>query len=136
MQVQGAFTTICPADLHIKRRGNPACNNPLTTGDALIDRFLETLNARGLEPLTEDEVPDALRSGPPDQLGWCDWKIRPAESNPWVAGLEKSVMPHHSPKLFLSLISPYRFAEFEVGPILFSANTGQAVSHWGKAPAN
>jgi len=27
------------------------------TGDALIDRFVETFNSRGLEPLTEDEVP-------------------------------------------------------------------------------
>ena len=99
------------------------------TDDGLIDRFVETLNARGLKTLPEAEVPAELRSGPPDQFGWCHWKIRPAERNPWVAGLEHSVMPHRFPKLFLSLISRYRFAEFEIGPIMFFANTGQSVSH-------
>lgn len=99
------------------------------TDDALIDGFVETLNARGLEPLPESGVLAELRSGPPDQLGWCHWKIRPAERNPWVAGLEQSVMPHRFPKLFLSLISRYRFAELQVGTIMFFANTGQPVSH-------
>jgi hypothetical protein len=99
------------------------------TDDALIDRFVETLNALGLEPLPEDEVPAELRTGPPDQFGWCQWEIRAAGPNPWVAGLEESVMPHHFPKPFLSLISRYRFAEFEVGQIMFFANTGQPVSH-------
>lgn len=99
------------------------------TDDALIDRFVETLNVRGLGTLSESEVPAELRSGPPNQFGWCHWKIRPAKHNSWVAGLEESVMPHRFPKLFLSLISRYRFAEFKVGRIMFFANTGQPVFH-------
>lgn len=99
------------------------------TANALIDRFVETLIARGLRSLPESEVPPDLRSGTPDQFGWCYWKIRPAERNFWVAGLEQSLMPHRFPKLFLSLISRYRFAEFEIGPIMVFANTGQLVSH-------
>jgi len=99
------------------------------TDDSLIDRFVETLNARGLGTLPESEVPAELRTGPPDQFCSCHWKIRPAEHNPWVAGLEESVAPHHFPRLFLSLISRYRFAEFEIGRIMFFANTGQPVFH-------
>jgi hypothetical protein len=60
------------------------------TDDALIDRFVEALNARGLRTLPAIEVPAELRTGPPDEFGWCNWKIRPAERNPWVAGLRCS----------------------------------------------
>jgi hypothetical protein len=56
------------------------------TDNSLIDRFVETLNARGLEPLSENEVPVELRNGPPDEFGWCHWKIHPSERNSWVAG--------------------------------------------------
>ena len=63
-------------------------------GNALIDRFVETLNGRGLESLPEGEVPSELRIGEPNEFGWCDWKIRAVDSNPWVAGLERSLAPY------------------------------------------
>ena len=100
------------------------------TDDALIDRFVEKLNASGLESLPEHEVPSELRVGVPNDFGWCDWKIRGAvDRNPCVAALEQSLAPYRFPKLYLSLISRYRFAEFAAGPIMFLANTGQGVFH-------
>jgi hypothetical protein len=96
--------------------------------DELVDQFVEALNARGVEALDEERVPEELRTtNIPDDFGEYEWKIRPATPNPWIAGLEKRIAPHRFPKLFLSLISRYRFAEFEIGPILFFANTGQHV---------
>jgi hypothetical protein len=99
------------------------------TDNALIDRFVETLNARGFESLPEGEVPAELRVGVPNDFEWCDWKIRAVDSNSWVTGLEQSLAPYRFPNLYLSLISRYRFAEFEAGPIMFLANTGQGVFH-------
>lgn len=99
------------------------------TDDRLVDRFVEVLNARGFESLPQEEVPLELRTGAVEPSEWCDWKIRRADHNPWVAGLEEAVPPHRFPAPFLSLISRYRFAEFEVGPIMFFANTGQDVYH-------
>jgi hypothetical protein len=96
--------------------------------EELIDRFVEVLNQRGFESLAQDHVTEELRTtGVPDETGWYEWKIRPAASNPWVAELEQRMVPHRFPELYLSLISRYRFAEFEIGPILFFANTGQRV---------
>ena len=95
--------------------------------DALIDRFVEKLNASGFESLPEYEVPSELRIGASNDFGWCDWKIRAVDRNPWVAALEQSLAPYRFPKLYLSLISRYRFAEFAAGPIMFLANTGQEV---------
>jgi len=96
--------------------------------DRLIDRFVEVLNSRGLEPLPGEEVPLALRIGESAPADWVDWKICPVPSNSWIAALEEKV-PHPFPKLYRSLITRYRFAEFEVGPIMFFANTGQDVFH-------
>ena len=99
------------------------------TDNVLIDRFVETLNARGFEKLPEDEVPPELRVGAPDDFGWCDWKIRAVDGNSWLDALEQSLAPYRFPNLYLSLISRYRFAEFAAGPIMFFANTGQGVFH-------
>ena len=56
------------------------------------------------------------------------WRIRRADSNPWVAELDRRLATPF-PELYHSLIARYRFAEFDVGPIMFFANTGQAVFH-------
>ena len=82
------------------------------TDDALIDRFVETLNARGLRTLPASEVPAELRNGPPDQFGWCHWKIRPAERNPWVAGSGALVRDHRK-----SCDQPFTSAKVLVLPI-------------------
>ena len=69
--------------------------------NAPIDRFVEILNERGFESLPEQEVPPELRIGEPNDFGWCKWKIRAVDSNPWVAGLEQSLVPYR----FLRCIS-------------------------------
>ena len=51
--------------------------------ETLIERFVATLNERGLEPLFDLDVPAELRTGQTD-LGMFEWKIRSAEPNPWV----------------------------------------------------
>ena len=84
--------------------------------DDLIDRFVEAVNARGPKTLPENEVPDELRSGPPDQFGWCQWKIRLAEPNTWVTGLEESVMPHRSPNFFSPLSRDTVSLKLQIGP--------------------
>jgi hypothetical protein len=61
-----------------------------------------------------------------DISGMYEWRIRAAEPNPWVEALERK-LPHPFPKLYHHLLSHYRFAEFEVGPISFLANTGTPV---------
>jgi hypothetical protein len=105
--------------------------------DQLIDRFVEVLNSRPLEPLPSSEVPNELRTdqlsdklqgGERSSADWVNWQIRPAASNPWVTALEQRI-PYPFPKLHSSLITRYRFAEMEVGSIMFFANTGQDVFH-------
>jgi len=122
-------TPLCRRPARSLRSAQHACDNLFMTDNALIDRFVETLNGRGFESLPEQEVPPELRVGVPNDFGWCNWKMCAVGSNPWVAGLEQSLAPYRFPILYLSLISRYRFAEFEADPILFLANTGQGVFH-------
>jgi len=99
-----------------------------TKHDELVDRFVEVLNARGVESLPDEEVPEELRiSGNKNSAG-CAWRIRAAKLNPWVAELDKK-LAEPFPVLYHSLIARYRFAEFEIGPVLFFANTGHGVFH-------
>jgi hypothetical protein len=50
----------------------------------------------------------------------------PSRAEPWVTELEEK-LPFRLPSLYRELISKYRFAEFEVGPVMFLANTGTPV---------
>ncbi len=93
----------------------------------LIERFVATLNERGLEPLSDVEVPLELRTKEVND-GWAEWKICPGGPNSWVATLEAK-LPLRLPSLYRELITNYRFAEFEVGPVMFLANTGAPVWH-------
>jgi len=94
---------------------------------SIIDKFVKTLNEKGLEPLFEDAVPSELRTKElADISGMFEWKIRSAEANPWVVALQQR-LPSPFPPLYYELISRYRFAEFEFGPIMFLANTGTSV---------
>jgi hypothetical protein len=47
------------------------------TDDALIDRFVEVLNARGFESLPQEEVSLELRTGSVEPSEWCDWGDSP-----------------------------------------------------------
>src|SRR6185312_12531129 len=70
-----------------------------------------------------------LNSASVNRMNGSNGKIRGAELNDWVPGLQQSALPHRFPGLFLSLVSRYRFATFEIGPIMFFANTGNHVHH-------
>jgi len=95
----------------------------------LIDQFVAMLNSTGLEPLFAPDVPEELRIGElaeiPDMFLW---KIRAAEPNPWVSELE-AILPYPFPLPYKSLIARFRFAKFDLGPIMFLANTGDEVFH-------
>ena len=90
-----------------------------------IEQFIAVLNRSRLEPLFGKDVPKELRTKEltyvPDMY---EWEIRPATDNAWVAPL-KSRLPYSFPAIYRSLISQFRFAEFEVGPVMFLANTGR-----------
>jgi hypothetical protein len=91
----------------------------------LIEQFVATLNEHGLEPRFDDDVPPELRTK--DVNGdMFEWEIRSADPNPWVAGLEDK-LPFRLPSLYRELITKYRFAEFEIGSVMFLANTGTPV---------
>jgi hypothetical protein len=93
----------------------------------VIDEFVATINRRGLEPLFDDAVPPELRTKKVDEtIQLYEWQIRPGDCNPWVSELQER-LPFRFPRLYHELISRYRFAEFEVGPIMFLANTGITV---------
>jgi hypothetical protein len=91
----------------------------------LVGKFVTALNRRGLEPLFDREVPQDLRTREvTDMPDMFEWEIRPASDTPWLAPLETR-LPSPFPSLYRFLITHFKFAEFEVGPIMFFANTGQ-----------
>jgi hypothetical protein len=92
--------------------------------DGLIDRFVECLNANGPEPLFEEEVPPSLRTVEVDGFpGLFHWRIQPIPAAPWVQAFEQR-LGLELPILYRSLVNRYSFAEFELGHVLFFANTG------------
>ena len=96
-----------------------------TTGnssDELVDEFVRYLNGAGFEPKFLDEVPEELRTLGAE-YGMFHWQIRRATSNPWVETLVQQ-LPQRLPKPYRSLVDRYRFCNFEVGPLMFFANTG------------
>ena len=95
--------------------------------EKLIEQFVGSLNRSGLEPLFDDAVPPELRTEEvSDVPGMYEWRILPAQPNPWVLAIRQK-LPSPYPPLYEVLISRYRFAEFEIGPVLFLANTGTHV---------
>lgn len=96
----------------------------MTSTTNLIEQFVATLNHKGLEPLFARDVPSELRTEELTEVSeMYRWEIRPASDNAWVVPLE-SRLPYPFPTMYRSLISQFRFAEFEVGPVMFLANTG------------
>jgi len=96
-----------------------------TTGesaDTLVDEFVRYLNDVGFEPKFPDAVPEELRTSSAE-YGMFHWRIRPAKSNTWVEKFLQQ-LPESLPKPFRSLIERYRFCSFEVGPVMFFANSG------------
>lgn len=96
--------------------------------DELVDAFVLYINRSGLEPKFPDEVLIELRKGDAD-YGMVHWEIRTASPNPSLEGLLQK-LPQAWPKAFRSILDRYRFCNFEIGPVMFFANTGHDVSIW------
>jgi hypothetical protein len=94
----------------------------------LIDQFVTALNSTGLAPLPASEVPQELRLSDPDSLDCCTWQIVATDWTPWITEFE-SRLPVPLPPSFRALVTRFRFAEFEIDPVLFFANTGEGVHH-------
>ena len=82
--------------------------------NALIDDFL---NTSGLEPKFPKDLPEDLREGQTDYEAF-HWQIRDSAQNPRVSKT-LAKLPQKFPSVFRSLLERYRFAEFEVGPVMF-----------------
>jgi len=93
--------------------------------DELVDEFVAYLNRVGFQPKSPDQVPEQLRTSG-TQYGWFCWQIQRAPSNPWVTEVVQR-LPHALPRAFQSLIERYRYCNFEIGPLMLFANTGQDV---------
>jgi hypothetical protein len=93
--------------------------------DELVDEFVRYLNRAGFEPKFPDQVPQELRTSNAD-YEMFNWQIRPVSSNPWVENIAQQ-LPQRWPHPYRSLIERYRFSNFEVGPLMFFANSGQPV---------
>ena len=97
----------------------------MTASATLIEQFVAALNHNGMEPLFGKDVPCELRTKELTEVpGMSRWEIRPATDNPWVIALE-SRLPYPFPTMYRYLISQFKFAEFEIGGIMFLANTGK-----------
>jgi hypothetical protein len=95
--------------------------------EELVREFVEYLNAQSFKPKAPDEIPVDLRGSASESMPeWFTWKILAGADNPWLAALEQK-LPRRYPPAFYKLISRYRFCDFEVGPIMFFANTGDKV---------
>lgn len=93
-----------------------------SAADALVDDFVGYLNQAGFQPKYPKEVPEELRTSATN-YEMFQWQIRASASNLWVEKLAQH-LPEKFPRPFRSLIDRYRFCNFEIGPVMFFANTG------------
>jgi hypothetical protein len=97
--------------------------------EKLVQAFVDCLNTQTFEAKRPEEIPMKLRGPAAESMPeWFTWKILASGDNPWVRLLEEK-LPRRYPPAFNTLISRYRFCDFEVGPIMFFANTGEKVFH-------
>lgn len=97
-------------------------SNAGKSGDSLVDEFVAYLNKSGFEAKFPDDIPEELRTSPAE-YGMFHWQIRPASLNP-EAEKQFEKLPQAWPRSFRSLIDRYQFCNFEVGPLMFFANSG------------
>ena len=102
---------------------------------ALVDQFVQKVNARKHELLPPDEVPQFLRRPYPgdenldlDESDWSDWQILAADHTARIRDLETKIgRPFPNP--FRDLITRYSFPAFDCGPLTFFSNTGHDLFH-------
>jgi len=100
---------------------------------ALVDQFVQKVNARRHAPLPPEDVPAFLQrpfSGEDADVytGESDWQILPADHSARIRQLETRI-GRPFPKEFRELITRYSFPAFDCGPLTFFANTGLELSH-------
>lgn len=94
----------------------------MSTDDS-IDRLVAKVNGSGTLCDLPEDVPAGLRCSDHNESGCFSWKIKAVRSARWLAAFERR-LPKPYPPSFRSLIHRYSFAQFEVGPVLLFANTG------------
>lgn len=96
--------------------------------DALIDQFVERVNASQREPLFDEDAPLSVRIStlPGEANGGWEWRIKRCENINWVEELEVK-LPRPFPKSFRSFIARYVFPQFDFGPMRFLANTPEGI---------
>ena len=93
----------------------------------VVQKFVDYLNTQNFEAKEPENIPVALRGPVFERIPeWFTWKIVPAADNCWISDLERK-LPRRYPEPFHILISDYCFCDFQVGPIVFFANTGENV---------
>lgn len=91
--------------------------------DAVIDRFVEFVNADYREPVWAENTPPSVRGEALDDDGdLFDWQIKPCASIDWIEPLEER-LGFELPRPYRSLVSRYIFPRFDSGGVSFNANT-------------
>lgn len=93
--------------------------------DALIDRFVDTINRLPREPGDDDEIPPSVR-GRANEWGDFDWQIKPWSGIDWIEPVEEK-LGRILPPSYRSLVTRYAFPAFEAGPVQLSGNTPEGV---------
>jgi hypothetical protein len=100
---------------------------------ALVDQFVQKLNARQHEERLPEDIPELLRrpyrgEEALDKSEWTDWQILAADHTARIRHLETR-MGRPFPKAFRDLIARYSFPPFDCGSVTFFSNTGQELFH-------
>jgi hypothetical protein len=95
---------------------------------ALIDQFVQKVNARQHGERLPEDIPEFLRrpyrgEEALDKSEWTDWQILAADHTARIRQLEARLR-RSFPKAFRDLITRYSFPEFDCGPLTFFSNTG------------
>src|SRR5262249_14888255 len=100
---------------------------------ALVDQFVQKVNARRHVPLPPKDVPAFLRrpfAGEDAEIytGENDWQILATDHATRIVQLETRIS-RPFPRAFRELITRYSFPAFDCGSLTFFANTGHELSH-------
>ena len=96
---------------------------------SLVDAFVHKVNAEPRETLSPDEVPEFLREALDDSSGelaslGTGWKIVKGDNSKRIDELQTQTgLPF--PPSFRYFLDNYSFPAFELGPLMFFANTGE-----------
>jgi len=96
---------------------------------SLVDAFVHKVNAEPRETLSPDEVPEFLREALDDSSGELaslstGWKIVKGDNSKRIDELQTQTgLPF--PPSFRYFLDNYSFPAFELGPLMFFANTGE-----------